>query len=164
MSPCRVSSHVLYEHCEWHETEMANLTYPLMRSLKELQPWYTVGSVGILLVYSICLISYIMPSYSLCGQIMMKCYVDWYDYTPVVIYFSRIIACMCNFLKHVCSSIVVYRNLVACMYVYPSVVLFSGIEFATRARHLLKLKRVKIFYILKFASWSLPYIFSLYTL
>ena len=36
MSPCRVSSHVLYEHCEWHETEMANLTYPLMRSLPQV--------------------------------------------------------------------------------------------------------------------------------
>ena len=32
--------------------------------------------VGILVVYSICIISYVIPIYSLCGQIMMKYYVD----------------------------------------------------------------------------------------
>ncbi len=35
-----------------------------------------VAIVGILVVHSICIISYVMPIYSLCGQIMMKYYVD----------------------------------------------------------------------------------------
>jgi hypothetical protein len=47
-----------------------------------------VKDVWILVAYSICNIDYVMPIYGLCGQIMMKYYVDWYDYTLVVVYFS----------------------------------------------------------------------------
>jgi hypothetical protein len=44
--------------------------------LCDLDRLHREGSVGILAVYSICYVNYIMHSYSLCGQIIMMRYVD----------------------------------------------------------------------------------------
>jgi hypothetical protein len=54
----------------------------------ELNNIWAIGCVWILVAYSICDVDYVMPIYGLCGQIMIKYYVDWYDYTLVQVYFS----------------------------------------------------------------------------